>query len=284
MHLNPMIDKLSQGKVAFGGSTSDLSLENAHAIARADIDYIYVDMEHPPLNLEGLHTFLIGMIDKEAAVKKGSPAPQVAPLARFPPYGREQAQWIVKPALDIGLMGVIFNGTETNEHTLNDVQNMRYPQRKGSPYMEPLGLRGEANLATWFWGVPSATYRQHSDLWLLNPQGDLIDVMLIETVEGVKNIDDILSVRGVGGVYIGPSDLSNSLGVAGGSPEVEAAIQTILKSCLSHNIPCGITAGSPTAMQQRIKQGFRILGAGGAGGGLSPSMDAALRAGREALK
>jgi 2-keto-3-deoxy-L-rhamnonate aldolase RhmA len=84
-------------------------------MARANADYVYVDMEHTPMDFPALHQFSIGMVDKATALKKGNAQPNVALFARFAPYGREQAQWIAKQALDIGLMGVIFNGIDTPE-------------------------------------------------------------------------------------------------------------------------------------------------------------------------
>ena len=282
VHLNSVVEKLARGEGVFGVSTSDLSLTNARALARADIDYVYVDMEHGTMNFDALQTFLLGMIDKAAVLENGSVQPKVTPLARFAPYGREQVQWAVKQALDLGLMGVIFPSIETKEQALSAVGAMRYPQRKGSPYMEPRGLRGFGpSAASWFWGLSVAEYVRHADLWPLNPQGDLLAIMMIESAEGVNNVDDIAAVPGVAGFYIGPSDLANSLGVPRDSPEVGEAIQTIVKACQAYNIACGITA-SAREMSTRIAEGFKILGAGGAGGGLTPSADAALRAGQAA--
>ena len=103
-HLNPVIEKLAAGKPFFGVQTGDLSLENARSLARADIDYVYLEMEHGPMDFEGLHHFTVGMIDKATILKKGNAQPNVAIFARFAPYGREQAQWFVKQALDIGLV------------------------------------------------------------------------------------------------------------------------------------------------------------------------------------
>jgi len=54
-HLNPVIEKLAAGKPFIGFQTGDLSLENARTLARADIDYVYLDMEHGPMDFEGLH-------------------------------------------------------------------------------------------------------------------------------------------------------------------------------------------------------------------------------------
>ncbi len=279
-HLSSVVDKLSRGERVFGVSTYDLSLENARSLARSDIDYVYVDMEHGPMDFTALHTFLLGLIDKQAIAESGSLQQRVTPLVRIAPYGREPSAWAVKQALDIGLMGIIFPSIENPEQALAAVQAMRYPQRRGSAFPEPPGLRGSGpGIATWFWGVSGADYRQHADLWPLNPSGDLVALMMIESAAGVENADAIASVPGVTGFFVGPSDLSNSLGLPRDDPEVEDAIQTVVDACLAHGVACGITAGAAD-MRRRIDQGFRILGAGRAGGGLTAGNDAAVRAGR----
>src|SRR5438876_1945802 len=71
LHLNPVIEKLAQGKAFVGVNTGDLSLENARTLARAPIDYVYVDMEHTPLNFDALHMFLLGMSDRGRVLRKG---------------------------------------------------------------------------------------------------------------------------------------------------------------------------------------------------------------------
>ena len=279
-HLSSVVDKLARGERVFGVSTYDLSLENARSLARADIDYVYVDMEHGPMDFTTLHTFLLGMIDKQAIAESGSLRQRVTPLVRIAPYGREASAWAVKQALDLGVMGIIFPSIETPEQALAAVRSMRYPQRRGSAYPEPPGLRGAGpGIATWFWGLSGADYARRADLWPLNPGGDLVALMMIESATGVRNAAAIAAVPGVTGFLIGPSDLSNSLGVPRDAPEVEEAIQTIVDACLTHDIACAITA-SAVDMPRRIAQGFRILGAGRAGGGLSAGNDAAVRAGR----
>ena len=260
VHLNPVIEKLAKGQAFVGVNTGDLSLENARTLARAPIDYVYVDMEHTPLDIAGLHMFNIGMIDKAAAVKKASVAPNVALFARFPPEADEGA-WVVKQALDIGLHGVIFNGVDTREQALAAVQSMRYPQMRGSKYFEPAGKRGAApTLATWIWGLSTEEYERHADLWPLNPEGDLLAIAMIESVEGMKNLDAILSVPGIGAVFIGnANDLRHSMGVPASSPEVETARQTILAGCKRHNVACGITVASGAEMVKRLDEGWKMI-------------------------
>jgi 4-hydroxy-2-oxoheptanedioate aldolase len=260
-HLNPVIEKLAAGKPFFGVQTGDLSLENARSLARADIDYVYLEMEHGPMDFEGLHRFTVGMIDKTTILKKGNPQPNVAIFARFAPYGREQAQWFVKQALDIGLMGVIFNGIDNREQALLAVRNMRYPQKRNSKYPEPAGLRGYAPAnAVWWWGIPEAEYERRADLWPLNPDGDLLAIMMIETAEGLKNADAIAAVPGVGAIFVGAgADLSQYLGVERNSPELEQGFQTILKACLAHSVPCGITATNPRDIAKRLEDGWKMI-------------------------
>ena len=281
-HLSSVVDKLSRGERVFGVSTYDLSLENARSLARADIDYVYVDMEHGPMDFTALHTFLLGLIDKQAIVESGSLRQRVTPLVRIAPYGREPSAWAVKQALDIGLMGIIFPSIETREQALAAVQAMRYPQSRDSAWPEPPGLRGSGPaIATWFWGLSGGDYRRRADLWPLNPDGDLVALMMMESATAVRNAAAIAAVPGVTGFYVGPSDLSNSLGLPRDDPEVEEAIQTVADVCVAHEIACGITA-SAADMERRIAQGFRILGGGRAGGGLTAGNAAAVRAGRGA--
>ena len=260
IHLNPIVDKLSQGKPFIGVNTGDLSLENARNLARAPIDYVYVDMEHTPLDISGLHNFLIGMTDRAMVLKKGNLQPNVALMARFPPEADESA-WVVKQALDIGLHGVIFNGVDTKEQGMVAVQSMRYPQMKTSKYFEPNGKRGAApGLATWIWGLTGEEYERHADLYPLNPEGDLMAIFMIESVEGMKNMNEIMSVPGLGAIFIGvANDLRHSMGVPANAPEVEAARQSILKACNAHKVPCGITVASSTELQTRLKEGWKMI-------------------------
>ena len=265
-HLNPAIEKLAKGQPIIGTQTADVSLQNCHSLARLDLDYAYIDMEHGPLNLDGLSFCVAAMVDKAAALKKGNAQPKVALFARFPPYGRdlESNDWIVKQALDMGLMGIIFNGVETKEQMARLIRFMRYPQQRTSKYQQPAGLRGfSPGNAVFAWGISPAEYEQRADVWPLNPDGDLLAIPMIETAEGLKNVDEIASVPGVGAIFIGAGgDLHQYLGVPFDSPELEQARQTILASCKDHNVPCGITALTKPDIEKRLKEGWRMIRTG----------------------
>ena len=103
----------------------------------------------------------------------------------------------------------------------------------------------------------------------------------IETVEGVRNVEEILSVPGIGVLFVGPNDLSWSLGVPQGSPEHEAAVQTVLKAAMARNIPAAITVTEADVIP-RLKQGFRIASL--PSGGLEAPMDATLKLARTVIQ
>jgi 4-hydroxy-2-oxoheptanedioate aldolase len=260
LHLNPVVAKLAEGRTVYGLSTGDMSLVNARETARAPVDFVYADMEHNPLDLPALHVFLLGMLDRGLVLKKGNLQPNVALFARFPPEP-DQSTWVVKQALDIGLHGVFFNGVETKEQALVAVRSMRYPQLRGSKYYEPNGVRGSgpAN-ATWIWGITGPEYDRHADVWPLNPEGDLLAMPMVETAEGVRNVDAIAATPGVGALFVGAGgDLTRSLGVRPGAPEVEAAFQQVLKACKSHRVACAISANTAADVARRVKEGWKII-------------------------
>jgi 4-hydroxy-2-oxoheptanedioate aldolase len=266
LHLNPAVEKLAHGQPIVGIQTDDMSLQNCHSLVRIDFDYAYVDMEHGPLNLDGLAYCIAAMVDKAAVLKKGNAQPKVALFARFPAYGRdlESNDWIVKQALDIGLMGIIFNGVDNKEQMTRLIQYMRYPQPKTSKYPQPSGLRGYApGNATFAWGISASEYERRADVWPLNPEGDLLAIPMIETAEGLKNVNEIAAVQGVGAIFIGAGgDLHQYLGVAQDAPEVEQARQTILAACKAHNVACGITALTKAEIDKRLAEGWKMIRTG----------------------
>ena len=275
--LNRTIDKLAQGQPVIGNINGDFSLDQARTLATSDLDFVILEMEHQPFDVERLHLFLLGTTDKAAILKKGNLQPNVTQFVRIPQYGRENLAFMVKQVLDVGVMGIMFPAIDNKEQALNAVRSARYPQPKGAVDAEPIGQRGSSPAnAVWFWGLTNPDYHQRADVWPLDPRGEILLLLQIETVEGVKNINDIISVPGIGVIFVGPNDLSLSLGVQQGAPEHEAAIQTVLKACLARNVPCAITTNANT-VQRRLKEGFKMVTVGG---GLQSGTENGLKAGR----
>ncbi|OFW06050.1 MAG: hypothetical protein A3I61_14275 [Acidobacteria bacterium RIFCSPLOWO2_02_FULL_68_18] len=261
LHLSPVVAKLAEGRTVYGlQAANDLSIGSARTAARAPADYIYVDMEHNPLDLPGLYQFHLSMIDRALVLKKGNLQPNVALMARFPPEA-DDSGWVVKQALDMGLHGVFFNGVDTPEQARAAVSFMRYPPRRDAKYPQPRGVRGAgpAN-ATWIWGVTTDEYERHADLWPLNPDGDLLATMMIESADGLANVDRIAAVAGVGALFIGnANDLAHGLGVPQNHPDVEAARQKILAACKAHKVACNITANSADEIVRRVGEGWQMI-------------------------
>lgn len=261
LHLNPVVAKLAEGRTVYGlQASADMSIGLARTAARAPVDYIYVDMEHNPLDLPALYHFHLAMIDRAMVLKKGNLQPNVALMARFPPEA-DESDWVVKQALDMGLHGVFFNGVDTPEQARAAVSYMRYPPRRDAKYPMPKGVRGAgpAN-ATWIWGVTTAEYERHADVWPLNPEGDLLATMMIESADGLANVDRIAAVPGVGALFIGnANDLSHGLGVPQDHPDVEAARQKILAACKAHKIACNITANNADEIVRRVNEGWQMI-------------------------
>ncbi|MBI3050019.1 MAG: hypothetical protein HYY76_17100 [Acidobacteria bacterium] len=261
LHLNPVIAKLAEGRTVYGlQATNDMSIGSARAAARAPVDYIYVDMEHNPLDLPALYQFHLWMTDRAMVVRKGNLQPNVALMARFPPEADESG-WVVKQALDMGLHGIFFNGVDTPEQARAAVSYMRYPPRRDAKYPLPKGVRGAgpAN-ATWIWGVTTEEYERHADVWPLDPGGDLLATMMIESAEGLANVDKIAAVPGVGSLFIGAgNDLAHGLGVPQNHPDVEAARQKILAACRAYKIACNITATSADDIVRRVNEGWHMI-------------------------
>ena len=278
VRLNRTIELLEGGQSAFGVLSADYSLANAQTLAGSNLDFIIIDMEHYPFDVERLQLFLLGMTDKRQIQQKGNLQMNVTPFVRVPATGAEQVLFQAKQVLDVGVFGVMYTSISTVEEAENAVAATRYPQVTGAPDFEPAGLRGRnpAN-ATWFWGVRD--YMQRADVWPLDPRGDLLAILQIEDVEGVANVEEIVKVPGIGVIFVGPSDLPASMGFPPAA-EVEVAIQRVLRACLAQGVPCAITTGAGS-VEQRMNEGFRFVTVG-FDGGISGGVSTALERGRAA--
>lgn len=281
--LNRTIETLEADAPVFGIFTGNFSLANARGLARSELDFIFIDMEHSAVDMEALQTFLLGMTDKARMLDKGNAQLDVTPLVRIPMSGGENLQWMVKQVLDMGAFGIVFPYVETREQTELSVRAMRYPQVRGDDAIEPTGLRGASPaVASWFWGTRD--YMQRADVWPLDPAGELLAVIQIESRTAVENIEEIAAVPGVGAIFIGPSDLSISYGVPGqrDHPDVAAALDRVLAACKANDVPCGLTTNADS-VEDYLDEGYTFVTVGyWDDAGISTRPGTALEVAREA--
>lgn len=203
------------------------------------------------------------MTDKANILKKGSLQTNVTPIVRLPASNVEATATLAKQVLGMGAFGLMFPTVATKAEALRAVQASRYPQKQVAPDAEPRGLRGfePFHPGMWYWGLGAMEYYQRADTWPLDPNGEILVVFQIETREGVDNIEEIVSVPGVGAVLVGSYDLSTSLGVPGDveSPEVAAAVRPVFDACQARGIPMGATGGD---VEAQLDRGYRFLAVG----------------------
>ncbi len=278
--LNRYIELMEAKKPAFGVFSSVVTTRNGVAMAGSGLDFVIVDLEHSPFDLSKLEGYLLGMINKAEILKKGNLQPGVTPFIRVPAAGREQLQFVIKQVLDLGPMGIVVPHVDTPKDALAMVQACRYPQLKGVADYEPIGKRGVGyGWAARYWGLSGTEYGARADLWPLDPKGEIALWLMIETELAVKNSLEIARTPGVGGLFLGPSDLAFSLGVPLGDPAVEVAIEKVVASAKEAGVPLGTLCGA-NEVEKRLAQGFQFLAVGG-DTGPSASVKEAVSIGRK---
>lgn len=260
--LNGVIKALEQGQTAFVAFTP-VDIESATAIASTNLDGVAFEMEHGPLDFPGLRHALQFMLDRRQIVERATLAPAVTPLVRIPPNGSERNQWIAKQVLDIGVFGIIFPHISTVEEAWNAVGACRYPRLSTAPLYNPPGIRGDApTRAARYWGLAQQDYYRRADVWPLAPQGEILVVIQCEDTQAIDNLPRILKeVPGIGVVLIGEGDLSQELGHPRDyeHPVVADAINSILKICKEHNVPCGHPHPDARNIERLGVSGYRFL-------------------------
>ena len=150
---------------------------------------------------------------------------------------------LIKKLLDAGALGIVVPMVNSADEAARAVAAMKYP---------PEGVRsaggGRANLY-------GKDYQQAAN-------DEIAVILQIEHIKAVESVRDILQTDGVDACFIGPSDLSRSMGCPIGSDEHEKAIQTVRKVAAELGVPSGIHCGSAQDVNMRIGQGFQYLALG----------------------
>jgi 4-hydroxy-2-oxoheptanedioate aldolase len=229
---NKVKQLLKQGKPAVGTWLSIPSPFSAEFMSRLGWDWLVVDSEHNPMNIETAAQMFMAIT-----------AADCAPMVRIPWNGGEN----IKRVLDAGAWGIVVPMVNSRGEAELAVSSAKYP---------PQGTRsvGGGRHALSF--AAAADYQQHAN-------DNVVVVVQIEHVTAVERADEILSVPGVDACFIGPNDLAASMGIKGGlendHPRIVEAIEHVRATCQQHRVAPGIHTGSAAAANQRIRDGFQFL-------------------------
>jgi len=224
---NPVKEQLRKQKPVFGVVISVNNVEVAAKCASLGFDFLWIEMEHCPITMEGLRNMVLAT--------RGLPA---VPIAR-PPVNE---LWTAKRVLDAGALGVIFPFTRTPELARQAVAACRYP---------PAGLRGSgADLAAFRWPAREGYY-DFADK-------NVLVVAVVEDVTALEHIEAIAATPGIDVLFIGTSDLSFSLGLRGSQrhPRLDQAIAKIVAAGRRHGKALGRPARTAQEIKRFQKQGF----------------------------
>ncbi|MDA4123507.1 MAG: aldolase/citrate lyase family protein, partial [Thaumarchaeota archaeon] len=205
---NPVKRKLQAGKASVGTWLESASPDVAEQLAGLGFDWLLFDVEH------GVFTFPQVQQMMQAMAKFSD----CVPLVRVPINEPVYYKW----ALDIGAWGVVVPMVSTREEAERAVSSSKYP---------PLGSRGCGPRRVTNYGERHVEYVESAN-------DETLLVVMIETAKAMENLDEILSVRGIDAVFIGPDDLSLNLGVfeQWSSPTYRAALEKVLASCRVHGV------------------------------------------------
>jgi 4-hydroxy-2-oxoheptanedioate aldolase len=261
--LNSVIRALEQGVTPIATFVSPPTVEGAIALSTASYDGVIFESEHNAYDIKDLRDCLQYMLNRRQILERGSLSPAVTPLVRIPPNGGEMNQWFAKQVLDIGAYGLVWPHISTVDEAYNAVASCRYPRPKSAPAYEPEGQRGDAPAtAARYWGLTQQEYYARADVWPLNPQGEILVIIMCEEVEAIDNLPRMLEeVPGIGVVLIGEGDLSQNLGYARqyDHPAVVEAMTAIRRICREHDMPCGHPHVELHNADRIIKEGYRFL-------------------------
>ncbi len=218
------------GGAAVNGWLAIPSSFSAETMAHQGWDSLTIDMQHGVVDYQVALTMLTAVSTTDTV-----------PLVRVP--------WldpgIIMKSLDAGAYGIICPMVNTGEDAERLVQSVRYPPRGGRSFGPIRALL-----------YAGGDYPSHAN-------DTVVAFAMVETAQALDNIDDILSTDGLDALYVGPADLSNSLGCTpkldqDEKPVVEA-IDMIVAKAKEHGIVAGIHNGTPDYALKMIDKGFQFV-------------------------
>jgi 4-hydroxy-2-oxoheptanedioate aldolase len=219
-----------EGRTAVNGWLQVPSSFSAEVMAHAGWDSLTIDMQHGPLDYGSLVPML-------QAISTTDTVPVVRVLWNDP--------GLIMRVLDAGCYAVICPMINTREEAEAFVGACRYP---------PEGYRSFGPYRATLYG--GQDYTDHAN-------EAVVTMAMIETQQALDNLDQILAVEGLDAVFVGPSDLGQSLGHGPGTdrgePEVVEAIESVRTAAREHGLVAGIFTGSPEYASRMAGRGFQFV-------------------------
>ena len=235
--INPFKKAIAEKRTQYGLWVSLMGPLNTEICAGAGFDWLLIDGEHSPNDLRS--------IIQQAQVIAGYPATHA--ISRVPVGHGEVGTTLIKQYLDLGLQTLLVPMVDTPEQAREIVRSMRYP---------PDGVRGMGGARASRWGrFPNYPKEANGQVCLL---------VQAETQQALDNLDKIAAVDGVHGVFIGPADLSASMGHVGnpGHPEVQAAIEDAIARINRAGKAAGILTIDETQARRYLELGALFVAVG----------------------
>jgi 4-hydroxy-2-oxoheptanedioate aldolase len=287
--INRAIELLAQDQaIYYVGGHSGHVLSRAQGREDADTwaDYINVGMEHGAFDMAGLAEYMQGLVEG-GPTRSGHRTPTV--VVEAPVNGTDAANvrfnaWQFRQILGRGVHGVLLCQAESADSVRAFVEACRYPhhragvdptlpspaERMGGAVRETksglgIGTRGRGSEATAapVWGISAEEYLERCDPWPLDPQGELLLGVKLESPEGIAHCEDILTVPGLGFAELGPGDLGLSLGYVAVPrepypPEMREARRRVLTACRKNRVAF-LETGSPETIAAKLDEGVRVI-------------------------
>jgi len=297
LHLNRAIDLLAQGQAIYytGHHTGHVLTEaQGREDAQTWADYINIGMEHGAFDMAGLAAYMRGLV-AGGPTRSGHRTPAVIvelPMSGFSAAEVRANAWQCRQILGRGVHGLILCMAECAEATRIFVESCRYPfhaqgvdpaipvpvarmqgqaggaRLAGAAGTLSVGTRGRGSEAEAgaIWGLSPMEYFDRADCWPLNPAGELLLGVKLESPEGIANADAILAVPGLGYAEMGPGDLSLALGYRElrrdpYPPEMQAARDKVFAACRRNGLAF-LEGCTPDTIAARIDEGVRVIAGG----------------------
>lgn len=231
---NPFKAALRAGQPQIGLWMAMTSPLSAELCAGAGFDWLVIDAEHAPNDLP----LILSQLQAVAAYPSH-------PVVR-PPIGET---WMIKQLLDIGAQTILVPMIETPEQAKDMVRAMHYP---------PKGVRGVGSAL-----ARSSRFNRLPD-YLATAGEEVCLLLQIESRAGLDRLDEIATVDGVDGIFIGPADLAADMGHLGNpaAPEVQEAVEGAIRRLAFLGKPAGILTSNESFARRYLELGATFVAVG----------------------